>query len=1453
MSEQLKIVLEKLNIDKIYEDEFSDASFSEISLDEKKKIVKITLQNKTNLSCDLYFALKEKLKTYFSGYKVHLRVEAKEIENKFFKDYFDKCVATISQKNPLIDVFSDRLISEENNFSVEVINKAEEKQVSAFLKDLNNQMKIYGYTPNIKIAFNEEKRTQIVENIINDMKVEEAPLIKETKTEKKTVRKTAKDDSVIFGYPIKEDAVPIRSIIGEENRITIEGLVFGQEDFVPRSKEFKIITLKVSDETDSIYCKIFTRKDEDFDNIMSNTKVGTFVKLQGRTKFDDFSGGEIVLNVNNIAKSDKKKTSREDKSPEKRVELHAHTQMSQMDGIVSANDLVNQAYKWGHRAIAITDKDSCQSFPDVFKTINNINKKIEDENAKFKALYGVELTLIEDSVNIVQRPNDTNMLLDPFVVFDFETTGFNAASGDSIIEVGAVKIAEGKILDKFSMLIDPKRPLPAKITEITGITQTMLDGQKDEEETVKLFLEWIGDLPVVAHNAKFDMSFLEMAIKKYKFEKFNNPVIDTLELSRQLDKEFSRHGLSALVKRYEVPFDESSHHRGDYDAEATALVFYRMAQKLSNQDILLLSDLDKLINIDEIYKYGRSYHVNLIAKDEVGLRNMYKLVSLASTDYLHQGSARVLRSVLNANREGILVGSGCYASEVFVEARSKTEEELKDIIAFYDYVEVQPPEVYDHLIQMSDFENVQDLKQHIQKIIRVVKETDALIVATGDVHHMEKNDKIFREIIVNQKVPGGGRHTLARSNITSIPSTHFRTTDEMLSDFAFIEEQLRNEIIITNPNKLADMCKIIEVIPDTKGIPFSPIIENSRETTKELVYNKAHQIYGETLPKIVEDRISGELEGIFKGGFDVIYLIAQKLVKKSNDDGYLVGSRGSVGSSFVAYLMGVSEVNPIEAHYACPSCQHSIFEEDGKMLSFTYSSGYDLPEKKCPKCGTVMNRDGHDMPFATFLGFKADKVPDIDLNFSGEYQWKAHEYTKELFGIDNVFRAGTTGTVADKTAYGFVKGYCEDKGIEMRQAEIERLAAGVTGVKRTTGQHPGGIVVVPNYKEIYDFTPFQYPAGDKNSLWRTTHFDYHAIEECLLKLDILGHDDPTVLKILQDLSGIDVTKLDVADPKVISLFTSTEALGVKADDIDCEIGVLGLPEFGTDNTINMLLDTKPKDFAGLVKISGLSHGTDVWAGNASDLIKNEIVTFDQVIGCRDDIMVYLIKHGMDSLDAFKIMEFVRKGKASKEKEEWAKWTEKMRASKIPEWYIESCHKIKYMFPKAHACAYVISALRIAWFKVYHPLWYYAAYFSVRTTDFDIESMIKGYNAIKIKIAEIAAKGYEASNKDAGILVGLRCAQEATARGIKFAPVSLEKSHPNRFVIENETTLIPSFNTIEGLGVTVANAIAEEREKRPFISIEDLQKRAKVSSTLLEKMRLMGMLDGLPESSQLSLF
>ena len=879
-----------------------------------------------------------------------------------------------------------------------------------------------------------------------------------------------------------------------------------------------------------------------------------------------------------------------------------------------------------------------------------------------------------------------------------------------------------------------------------------------------------------------------------------------------------------------------------------------MLKKLDSRNYETINDMNRLVAQDEIYKYGASYHINILAKNKVGLKNLFKLVSLANTKYLYK-TPRILRSEITKHKEGLLIGSGCYEGEVFKKSRSKTDEELTNVINFYDYVEVQPPSAYDHLLQMNDFSSKLELVENIKKIIRITMECGKLIVATGDVHYIEKEDKIYREIIVNQKVPGGGRHPLCKSEIKTLPDNHLRTTEEMLEEFSFLDEDIRNLIVIENPNKIADQVEIIEVIIETGGIPFSPKIENSVETVNQLVYDKAHSLYGEDLPQIIKERIDQELTGIIKGGFDVIYLIAQKLVKKSNDDGYLVGSRGSVGSSFVATMMGITEVNPLPAHYRCPNCKHSIFEnEEGIPLGKDYSSGFDLPDKICPKCNTKMAKDGQDMPFATFLGFEADKVPDIDLNFSGDYQWKAHEYTKELFGIDNVYRAGTIGTVAEKTAFGFVKGYLEERGLEKRSVEIERLALGCTGVKRTTGQHPGGIVVIPAYMDVYDFTPYQYPADDANSLWRTTHFDYHAIDQDVLKLDILGHDDPTVLRMLQDLSGLDVTKIPLDDKDTMSIFTSPEILGVTKEQIMCETGTLGIPEMGTKFVIAMLVDTKPTTFSELIKISGLSHGTDVWVGNAQELIINNVVPFKEVIGCRDDIMVYLMYKGMKPKSAFKIMEFVRKGKASKEPDKWAAFEAEMKEAGIEEWFIDSCRKIKYMFPKAHAAAYVISAFRIAWFKVHKPIYYYCAYLSVRCSDFDIETMIKGYDKVKDKIIEIQNKGYEATNKESSILDVLYVALEMLARGFKFGNIDLYRSHSKNFVIDaDEKTLIPPFRTIDGLGDTVANNIFEEAKKNPFISIEDFSKRCKVSATLVDKMRTMGILKDLPETSQLSLF
>ena len=1501
MDDKLQLLLNQIKIDESKRNSFKNGKLNKIVCNKAKDKYVFCLSLNTPLPLNLYEEFNQKLKQRFNVKSIKSQISTISFDIDLLTDYYIHFLENYSKEAPLLKMFVNiPLKLDDDNLLIELTNKAEEMKFNSIKKPLEKDLNNAGFKIKVITKIDEEKAQELREEIEKE-KIKIIPKI----TEKK-------ESPFIMGKEITDETTPINLITFEMDNVTVDAKVFGIDIFESSKSNFKIITLKITDGTDSMYCKIFCREDDEFNKYKKALKEGKYYIIRGYTKNDKYSG-EIVLNARDINVSMKEDKVRKDETERKRVELHAHTKMSQMDGVADEVKLVQTAMNWGHKAIAITDHNGCQAFPHVFNLVTKYNKGKEEKD-KFKALYGTELTLIDDTVDIVLRPTEKKLLETPYVVFDLETTGFNAGGADSIIEIGAVKIDNGEITDRFDELINPGRKLPAKITELTNITDEMLEGKDNEENAVKRFKEWVGDLPMVAHNAKFDVSFIVMAHSKYNLGEFTNTVIDTLELSRALDTGYSRHSLSALVKRYDVPWDESAHHRGDYDAEGTALVFHKMLKKLVSRNFETIKDLDKLVSKDEIHKYGTSYHVNILAKNKTGLKNLFKIISLANTKYLYK-TPRILRSEIEKHREGLLIGSGCYESEIFRLARSKNDEELSNLINFYDYVEVQPPAVYDHLLQMGDFANKAELLEHIKKIIRVTKESGKLIVATGDVHQIEPEDTIYREIIVNQKVPGGGRHPLAKKDIKQIPSQHLRTTEEMLEDFSFLPKELAEEIVIDNPNKISDMIEIIEVIIDTGGIPFAPKIPNCTETTTDMVYDKAESIYGKPLPYNIEERLASELYGdepfntikkltskdnlseeeyqvkihkrlnevmrsykegvinLFKeenpnitdeevkqkmtgvigANFDVIYLIAQKLVKKSNDDGYLVGSRGSVGSSLVATMMGITEVNALPPHYVCPNCKHSIFELDGKPLGEDYGSGYDLPDMNCPKCGTKLNKEGQDMPFATFLGFHADKVPDIDLNFSDLNQASAHEYTKVLFGVDNVYRAGTIGTVADKTAFGYVKGYCEDKGISMRTAEVERLAKGCTGVKRTTGQHPGGIVVIPGYMDVFDFTPFQYPADDVTSAWRTTHFDYHAIDQDVLKLDILGHSGPTKLRLIQNITGDDVTKVPLDDKETMGIFLSPKPLGVTKEQIMNDTGTLGIPEFGTPFTLQMVKETKPKTFAELVKISGLSHGTDVWNGNAKDLIDQGVVPFSEVIGCRDDIMVYLMYHGVEPIKAFKIMEFVRKGKASKEPEQWAEYVEILKKADIEPWFIESCRKIKYMFPKAHAVAYVINAFRLAYYKVHKPAVYYAAQFSAEYDDFDVEAMIKGYEAVKQRIIEINEKGYDATNKESSVLECLKVALEALARNIKFKPVNLYKSHYHDFVIDDDGNLIPPFRAIDGLGEVVAKNIVEEREKGEFISIEDLQKRAKLSSTLIEKLRSMGILDGMDESSQLTLF
>ena len=1511
MDEKLTRFLNKIN-------------FPDIGLFKSSKIIKVSI-NKLNSSWSVFI---ENDKTINVEDAMNLiNISKKGIDNVstiniYFKNnniinediinYFKYFLNELIKVSPALSSIINNKITVDNNvINIEVISNIEEQLLKKESKKILAELEKLGIgNLTINCIYNEELKAEVKKEI------------KETKVE--IVKTDETKNTVIMGETIKSKISTIDTIIGEDNNITVEAYVFGIDIFESTKSNFKILTLKVSDKTDSILAKIFSKDEDEFKKITKSIKTGNWYKIRGYVKNDQFAH-DMVLNIRDMEEIPSKDVSVKDESEEKRIELHAHTMMSQMDGCVSAKSLLKTATKWGHKAIGITDHNGAQSFPEVYHFVTDYNKGKEEKD-KFKAIYGCELTMVDDTIRIVTRPIDKDLLETTYCVFDLETTGFNAGGSDSIIEIGAVLIKNGEIIDRFDELIDPKRPLPYKIIEVTNITDDMLKGKDDEETVVKRFIEWFKDYPMVAHNAKFDTAFLKMCYEKYNLGEFTNCVIDTLELSRALDPEYSKHGLSALVKRYDVPWDETAHHRADYDAEGTAYVLAKMINKLRSRQFKNVNELNNLISQKEIHKYGRTYHINILVQNKTGLKNLFKIISYANTTYLYK-TPRILRSKIEELRDGLLIGSGCYESEVFIEARNKGDDELRSLIDFYDYVEVQPKDCYTHLIDQGDFLNEYELEENIKKIIECTKDQGKIIVATGDVHYLNKEDKIYREIIINQRVPGGGRHPLSRTNITHIPENHFRTTNEMLEDFKFLGEDLARELVIDNPKKIASSVEIIEVIIETGGIPFSPKMGDSRTEVYNLVYDKAYGLYGNPLPRNIESRIAQELYGdgilaliknlvkiefpdlnekdfedkfyetlskiikegydkvfeitkesikeknneltdeelnketkkslggIIGGGFDVIYLIAQKLVKHSNDDGYLVGSRGSVGSSFVATMMGITEVNPLPAHYICHECKKSIFTfDDGRSLGSEYSSGYDLPDKECPNCHIPFSKEGQDMPFATFLGFNADKVPDIDLNFSGDNQASAHEYTKVLFGVDNVYRAGTIGTVAEKTAFGFVKGYCEDKGINLRNVEIERLAMGCTGIKRTTGQHPGGIVVIPGYMDVFDFTPFQFPADDPESAWRTTHFDYHAIDQDVLKLDILGHDDPTVLRMLQDLSGMDVTKVPLDDKATMGIFSSPEPLGVDSERIMCQTGTLGVPEFGTKFVIGMLMDTKPTTFSELIKISGLSHGTDVWLGNAQELIRNNIVDFKDVIGCRDDIMVYLMYHGLEPKKAFKIMEFVRKGKASKDPETWKMWDKEMRDAGIEEWFIDSCRKIKYMFPKAHAAAYVISAFRIAYFKVHHPLWYYAAYFSIRCDDFDVDSMIKGETAIRAKIEELQAKGYDITNKESNTLDVLNVCLEMTARGFTFKNINIEKSHSRYFLVdEDKKSLILPFRALDGLGTQVCNQITLEREKGKYISIEDLQNRGKVNTSAIEKMRLLGILKDLPESSQLSLF
>lgn len=1236
-------------------------------------------------------------------------------------------------------------------------------------------------------------------------------LIKSPPESSKEKGETKKSNPFILGKKTDSECVPIKSLNEASGKVTIEGDVFDVKIIDTRSGK-TIISFNITDYEGSITVKAFPNE-KNTESMKERLKVGLHLKVRGDATYDRYAR-EVVILATDIEETPSKV--RLDSAAEKRVELHLHTQMSSMDGISSASDLVKTAAKWGHKAIAITDHGVVQAFPEAAEAAKKNNIKV---------IYGVEAYLVDDGIPIVYNANDME-LSGEYVSLDIETTGLSS-SNDKIIEIGAVKIKNGNITDRFNELIDPEISIPQNIVELTGINDEMVKGMRKISEVLPDFLSFAGDAVLVAHNAKFDLGFIKKNCRDMNIE-INNPVVDTLTLSRLLFPDLKRYKLDVVAKHLGIKLE--NHHRAVDDAECAGGILIKCMDIIREKGAKTLSDINTLFNGKQDFKKMDTYHTVLLVKNHEGLLNLYKLISISHLNYFYR-KPRILKSILEQYRGGLIVGSGCEAGLLFREVlKGASDGELSDLVRFYDYLEIQPLANNEFMVRENIVDSEETLKKLNMKIVELGKKYNRPVVATGDVHFLNPHDEVFRRILMH----GQGYEDADRQ-----APLYFKTTDEMLEEFSYLGKDTAYDVVVKNPNMIADMVENIKPIPDET---FPPKIDGADEEIRNMTLKKAHDIYGEVLPEIVQKRLDKELNSIINHGYAVLYLIAQKLVSKSVSDGYLVGSRGSVGSSFVATMCGITEVNPLPPHYVCPNCKYSEFITDG-----SYGSGADMPDKTCPQCGSMLKKDGHDIPFEVFLGFEGDKEPDIDLNFSGEYQPVAHKYTEELFGKGHVFRAGTIGTIAEKTAYGFVKNYLQEKNIYATQAEIDRLTKGCTGVKRTTGQHPGGVMVVPRDNEIYQFTPVQHPADDTSSEIITTHFDYHSISGRLLKLDILGHDDPTVIRMLQDLSGINPTTIPIGDKKVLSLFTSPEALGVTKEDINCEVGTLGLPEFGTKFVRQMLVDTKPKTFAELVRISGLSHGTDVWLNNAQDLIRNGTATLKEVISTRDDIMLYLIQKGVKPKSAFTIMERVRKGKGLRDED-----IEEMKQNNVPQWYIDSCNKIKYMFPKGHAVAYVMMAIRIAYFKVYMPLYYYAAYFSIRADQFDADIITKGENAVKDKIKEIEAQGNEASQKDKDLLTILEIALEMYKRGFKFYSVDIYKSDAVKFLVM-EDGLLPPLNSLQGLGENAARSIAEQRKYGKYISIEDLRMRAKVSKTVIEILKNHGCLEGMPESNQLTLF
>ena len=1425
----------------------STAFVNSAVLKKKSKTLDLTI------SSDIYIEVKEiedlnsfiKRRFYLDNSNIIINY-SDGVEMKPIEEEIKSIIEYISNKHPFLRVAVTTCDYEVKN---NVITLKFKVPVSRTFKDLKYDREIreavkkfYGKSYDIKfvddVDKNELLRLQVEEEkkrmsmIRNDIKPSVPSIPKDTTPTNNTAddKKSGKMNNpfLILGRNsnIKESLIRISDVTPEEGRVALYGELSNMETKELRSGKI-LASFDLYDGTGSITCKSFL-KPEQADEVISKLKKARGVKLCGNLGYSNFSE-EVEMVANTIVETKGlERVERKDESEVKRVELHMHTKMSQMDGMSSASDLIKRAMSWGMKSIAITDHGVVQSFPEAHKLLGR-------NNPDMKVIYGVEAYLAPDKAPSVKNIKGQNIDT-TYCVLDLETTGFSPRL-EKITEIGVMKYQDGKVIDKFSCFVNPEKSIPPRVIEVTGITDDMVRDAETIDKVFPKLLDFIKDSVLVAHNAEFDIGFLKCVAKELGYD-FDFTYLDTLSLAHELFPEFKTYKLGRIAKNLGIKVEVA--HRALDDVDTTVKVFEVMLKMLKERGAITLEDID-IYASDEIakkeaFKKVRTNHAIILAKDYVGLKNLYKLVSYSHLDYFYK-KPRILKSMFKKYSEGLILGSACSDGELYKAILlGRSDEEIENIANEYDYLEIQPLGNNDYLVRNGEVPDKEYLKEINRTIVKLGEKLNKPVVATGDVHFMDPEDEIYRRILE------AGQGFKDADNQAPL---YLRTTEEMLDEFSYLGKDKAYEVVVTNTNLISDMCEQISPISPEKCPPH---IEGCEQEIKDIAYGKAYELYGNPLPEIVHARLEKELNSIIKNGFSVMYIIAQKLVWKSNDDGYLVGSRGSVGSSVVAYMTGITEVNALPSHYRCPKCKYSDFNDYG------VKNGFDLPDKVCPVCGEMMEKDGMDIPFETFLGFNGDKEPDIDLNFSGEYQAKAHRYTEVIFGKGTTFKAGTIGTIAEKTAFGYVKKYFEERNTKANKAEITRISKGCTGIKRTTGQHPGGIIVVPKGREIFEFCPVQHPADDPTSDIITTHFDYHSIDSNLLKLDILGHDDPTVIRMLQDITGVDPQKIHLDDKETMSIFSSTDALGVTPDQINSKVGTFGIPEFGTKFVRGMLLDTLPKSFSDLLCISGLSHGTDVWLGNAKDLIDGGIITsISDAVCCRDDIMVYLIKMGLEPNTSFKIMELVRKGQALKNPEKWAEYEKLMRDHEVPEWYIDSCKKIKYMFPKAHAAAYVMMAFRIAWFKVHIPLAYYTAYFSIRAKAFDAEYMIFGKEKVREKMKEISDQGNAAAPKDKDMYDDLEIVLEMYERGFKFLPIDLHKSDATKFKLEDDA-IRPPLNSISGMGNVAAESIySAVHEETPISSIDNLKKRAKIGNAATDLLRKFGCLNGLSESDQVSFF